>query len=191
MNDDLNNLTSEELGIFFPIAIVDYDPGWGKIFLLEKQNIFRITESGAILRIEHIGSTAIPGLCAKPTIDILLEISGTADCDLLVGNLKKIHYQHIPKPENPPPHLMLVKGYSKKGFNGQPFHIHVRYKGDWDEIVFRDYLISNPSVARSYGELKRSLAIMFKNDREKYTDSKSDFISGIVKKAREEPEKVS
>jgi GrpB-like predicted nucleotidyltransferase (UPF0157 family) len=190
MNDDLNDLTSEELGILFPIAIVDYDPGWGKIFLLEKQNFLRITQPGAILRIEHIGSTAIPGLCAKPTIDILLEISGTADCDLLVGNLRKIHYQHIPKPENPPPHLMLVKGYSKKGFNGQSFHIHVRYQGDWDEIVFRDYLISNPSVARSYGELKRSLAIMFKNDREKYTDSKSDFISGIVKKAREEHEKA-
>jgi GrpB-like predicted nucleotidyltransferase (UPF0157 family) len=81
---------------------------------------------------------------------------------------------------------MLAKGYSVKGFSGQAFHLHVRYSGDWDEIVFRNYLINNTEVAYEYGELKRKLSIEFMHDREKYTESKSDFISGITKTAREE-----
>ena len=79
---------------------------------------------------------------------------------------------------------MLAKGYSIKGFTGQAFHIHIRYSGDWDEIVFRNYLINSPDVAHEYGELKRKLSIEYRNDREKYTDSKGDFISGITKTAR-------
>jgi GrpB-like predicted nucleotidyltransferase (UPF0157 family) len=186
MTDNLNNLTTEELGKLFPIFVADYNPDWKRMFLLEKQKILKAAGQDIILRIEHIGSTAIPGLCAKPTIDILIEITGKTDCELLVSNLQRIQYQYISKPENPPPHMMLVKGYSEKGFSGQAFHIHARYSGDWDEIVFRDYLIGNPAVARKYGELKRRLSAEFKNDREKYTDSKTDFISDITKRAREE-----
>jgi GrpB-like predicted nucleotidyltransferase (UPF0157 family) len=184
MTYDLNELSTAELGHLFPIIITDYNPEWAKIYLLEKQNILRTSVPDIILRIEHIGSTAVPGLCAKPTIDILLEISDNADCKLLIENLQKIQYQYIPKPENPSPYIMLSKGYSIKGFTGQAFHIHVRYLGDWDEIVFRNYLINNPDTAHEYGELKRKLSVEYKNDREKYTDSKSDFISGIVKTAR-------
>jgi len=186
---NLNELSTGELGQLFPIIISDYNPEWAKIFLLEKQNILRTTEPGIIVRIEHIGSTAVPGLCAKPTIDILIEISDNTNCNLLVNNLQKIQYQYIPKPENPPPHIMLAKGYSIKGFTGQSFHIHVRYPGDWNEIVFRNYLINNPDIARGYGELKRRLSVEYVNDREKYTDSKSDFISGILKTARKELER--
>jgi GrpB-like predicted nucleotidyltransferase (UPF0157 family) len=184
MTYNLNELSTGELGQLFPIIISDYNSDWAKIFLLEKQNILSITEPGIILRIEHIGSTAVPGLCAKPTIDILIEISDNTDCNLLIDNLQKIQYQYIPRPDNPPPHIMLAKGYSIKGFTGQAFHIHIRYSGDWDEIVFRNYLINNPDVAHEYGELKRKLSIEYRNDREKYTDSKGDFISGITKTAR-------
>lgn len=185
MIDDLSKLTTEELGQLFPVIIEDYNPEWPEIYLLEKNNILNVIGPDGILSIEHIGSTAVPGLCAKPTIDILLKIPDTSDCDLLVSSLKKIQYHYISKPENPPPHMMLTKGYSKKGFSGQAFHIHVRYSGDWDEIVFRDYLISNPAVAHKYCELKRKLAIRYRNDRDKYTESKSDFISKVVRIARE------
>jgi GrpB-like predicted nucleotidyltransferase (UPF0157 family) len=81
---------------------------------------------------------------------------------------------------------MLAKGYSIKGFSGQAYHIHVRYSGNWDEIIFRNYLINNPEVAHEYCELKRKLSIEFFHDREKYTESKSDFIWRITKIAREE-----
>ena len=186
MTDDLNRLSTKELGKLFPVIIADYNPEWAKMYLHEKQIILETVKPGFILRIEHIGSTAIPGLCAKPTIDILLEIRKNRAPDLLVNDLKKIQYQYIPRPENPPPHIMLAKGYSDKGFSGQTYHIHVRYPGDWDEIVFRNYLIRNPEIAGKYGELKQVLSVKFRNDREKYTDGKSDFIASIMKIARNE-----
>jgi len=186
MTDDLNILSSEELGHLFPVVIIDYNPEWPGMYLLEKQIILSAAVSGSIVRIEHIGSTAVPGLCAKPTIDILVEISCGTDCGFFVTSLEKIQYRFIPKPENPPPHMMLAKGYSNKGLTGQPFHIHVRYPGIWDELIFRDYLIKYPDTARKYAELKRMLASVYPNDREKYTDSKSDFIISTTKKARED-----
>jgi GrpB-like predicted nucleotidyltransferase (UPF0157 family) len=184
MTDDLNKLTTEELGLLFPIIIVDYDPEWHKLYILEKRNILKAVGTGHILRIEHIGSTAVPGLCAKPTIDMLIEISGVTNCDTLIKDLENIHYQHIPKPESPPPHCMFAKGYSGSGITGQTYHLHLRYRGDHDELVFRDYLINNPDTAYEYSDLKRRLTEEFKNDREKYTAAKSDFICRIVAKAR-------
>jgi GrpB-like predicted nucleotidyltransferase (UPF0157 family) len=92
----------------------------------------------------------------------------------------------IPKPENPPPHMMFAKGYSEEGFAGQAFHIHARYKGDWDESRFRDYLISHPETAVEYAGLKLKLAELYPNDREKYTESKTEFIAKINALAKEE-----
>jgi GrpB-like predicted nucleotidyltransferase (UPF0157 family) len=82
--------------------------------------------------------------------------------------------------------MMFAKGYTANGFNGQAYHIHVRYSGDWDELYFRDYLILHPEVALEYGELKVRLSLEYKNDREGYTDKKSDFIKRITKVARKE-----
>jgi GrpB-like predicted nucleotidyltransferase (UPF0157 family) len=131
MPHDLNKLTAGELGKLFPIIIVDYNPEWERLYLDERKNIQDAIGIYNILRIEHIGSTAVPGLCAKPTIDILLEIAD-----------------------------------------------------DWDEIVFREYLIRNPGTARQYGDLKRQLSIKYRNDREMYTDHKGDFIKRITRIAR-------
>src|SRR5450759_4983784 len=93
---------------------------------------------------------------------------------------KQIGYQFIPKPENPPPHMMFAKGYSETGYTGQSYHLHIRYRGEWDELIFRDYLIRNPESAWEYGELKRRLSIVFINDREAYTNNKTDFIKEII-----------
>jgi GrpB-like predicted nucleotidyltransferase (UPF0157 family) len=191
MKKDLNRMTAEELGRLFPVAIVDYNQDWPKLYLKEKQKIINTVSAENISRIEHIGSTSVPGLSAKPTIDILLEIPDIINCNDLVQRLHKLDYHYIPKPENPPPHMMFAKGYSEKGLTGRTFHIHVRYPGDWDEIVFRDYLINNPDTALDYVNLKKRLSIEFKNDREKYTDSKTDFIKKVIQRARKkksEPE---
>jgi GrpB-like predicted nucleotidyltransferase (UPF0157 family) len=59
------------------------------------------------------------------------------------------------KPENPLPHMMFTKGYSKNGISGQIYHVHIRFPGDWDEIKFRDFLIRNPEVALVYADLKK------------------------------------
>jgi GrpB-like predicted nucleotidyltransferase (UPF0157 family) len=184
MTYDLNNLTVAELGQPFPIILTDYDPRWVELYQLEKQRIIATVDSSQILRIEHIGSTSVPGLFAKPTIDILIEIQDYTDLDLIKQDLKKIGFEFIPKPENPPPHMMFAKGYTQKEISGQKFHIHIRYTGDWDEILFRDYLKSNPETALDYADLKRALANKYKNDREKYTEYKTDFIKRIVQLAR-------
>lgn len=186
MKEDLNRLSVEALGKLFPIIIAEYDPEWKILFLSEKQIVKKAIGSDKILSIEHIGSTSVPGLCSKPTIDILVEIKDEADTVQLIENLKQIGYHFIPKPENPPPHMMFAKGYSESGYTGQSYHIHTRYRSEWDELIFRDYLIRNPEAAQEYAELKRRLSIVFINDREAYTNNKKDFIKEIIKKGREE-----
>ncbi len=143
MAKNLNQLTTDELGQLFPIINTDYNPDWPRIASMESKKIIKAVGKKFITRIEHIGSTAIPGLCAKPTIDFLLEILDITNCNLIIKHLQKINYHFIPKPENPPPHMMFAKGYSESGITGQTFHIHVRYPGDWDEIIFRDFLREN------------------------------------------------
>lgn len=184
MKDDLSKLSTKELGQLFPIFLVNYNQNWIKLYQLEKSNIIKAIGKQKIVRIEHIGSTAIPGLCAKPTIDILIELMDITNCDLQIENLKKIDYRYIPKPENPPPHCMLAKGYSISGITGQTYHIHLRSAGEWDEIIFRDFLNKNPDTARQYGDLKRRLAAEYKNDREQYTNGKGEFVNRIIKLAR-------
>jgi GrpB-like predicted nucleotidyltransferase (UPF0157 family) len=184
MTEDLNKLSASELGLLFPIIISDYNPDWSEMYLDERKRILLSDKKKNILRIEHIGSTSVPGLCAKPTIDILIELAHDTDCESFTKSLAKINYQLIPKPENPPPHIMLAKGYTNTGITGQTYHIHLRYTGDWDEIYFRDYLINNPVVALSYGNLKKELSIKYKNDREEYTSAKTEFIKQINQIAR-------
>jgi GrpB-like predicted nucleotidyltransferase (UPF0157 family) len=184
MGKELNQLTTDELGKLFPIIIIDYNPDWPGLASMESGYIIKAIGKEFVSRIEHIGSTAVPGLCAKPTIDLLLEIPDMTNCDSLIKQLRKIGYHFIPKPENPPPHMMFAKGYSESGITGQTFHIHIRYPGDWDEIVFRDYLVNNKKVTADYARLKMKLAAEFRNDREKYTDSKTAFIKRTTLIAR-------
>jgi len=81
---------------------------------------------------------------------------------------------------------MFMKGYTSHGFEGQAYHIHVRYPGDWDELYFRDYLKSHPETAEEYGNLKLELKTIYQYDRDAYTRAKSDFINEINKLARKE-----
>jgi GrpB-like predicted nucleotidyltransferase (UPF0157 family) len=185
MKMQLDQMTNEELGKLFPIIILESNPDWIKLFQLEKNVIEKVFGKNDIVRIEHIGSTAIPDLKSKPTIDILLEVPESLDNDIIINRLIKLKYQFIPKPENPAPHMMFVKGYTTTGFQGQAYHIHVRYNGDWDEIYFRDYLKQNPSIAKEYGELKMLLAREYGNDRDLYTDKKSDFVRRITEIAHQ------
>jgi GrpB-like predicted nucleotidyltransferase (UPF0157 family) len=184
MIKQLDILTTKELGQLFPITIVGYSAQWPLLFAEEKKGIERNFGADQIIRIEHIGSTAVPGLSAKPTIDILMEVIENIDDNLVISTLEKMGYHYIPKPENPAPHMMFVKGYTSEGFKGQTYHIHVRYPGDWDEPYFRDYLIQNPKLAREYLLLKYRLARKFKNDRDGYTESKTLFVKMISSMAR-------
>ena len=179
--NELHKMTLKELGKLFPIIILDYSDKWIELYQAERALIIDSFTKSEILSIEHIGSTAIPRLKAKPTIDILFQVSEQIDNQKLEDVFKSLGYQLTRQPDNPPPHMTFVKGYTNHGFKGQAYHVHIRYKGDWDEIRFRDFLLSNQEIAKEYETLKLQLADKYKNDREAYTDSKTDFIEKIIK----------
>ena len=184
----LENLTTEELGKLFPIKIVQYDKKWKDVFKTEAELIRKTLGQDIALRIEHFGSTAIEGLSAKPTIDILVEIPPLTD-ELkteVVEKMKDIGYHFIWRTDEKIPYMHFVKGYTIKGFKGNIFHIHMGDKTHslWDRICFRDYLRQNKKVAKEYESLKISLAEKFKFDREAYTNAKSEFVKRITEIAK-------
>ncbi|MEZ5071273.1 MAG: GrpB family protein [Bacteroidales bacterium] len=182
---DLGALNAEELGQLFPVVIETYSPKWPGHYAIEKNRILERIDDSDFVRIDHIGSTAVPGMKAKPTIDILLQVSNLAENRKLERVFRTLGYRLTPQPDNPPPHMTFVKGYTPHGFRGQAFHVHVRYEGDWDEIRFRDHLIHHPETARAYENLKIELAIRFRNNREAYTEAKSGFILGVMAISRQ------
>lgn len=181
---ELHKMTLEQLGQLFPIIIQNYSDKWSDFYQSESKLIIDSFSQSDIVRIDHIGSTAIPGLKAKPTIDILLQVSERIDIHKIEKVFKSLGYHINEHLDNPPPHLTFVKGYTKHGFKGQSYHVHIRYKGDWDEIRFRDYLINHKEIAKDYENIKLELADKYGNDREAYTDSKTDFIEKINKLTR-------
>jgi len=177
-------MSPEELGLLFPVVITEYNPGWPLLFKKEKESLEDGPGSGNIVSIEHIGSTAVPGLPAKPVIDILIEIDSSDDS--IKNYFRTLGYHFIHRPDNPPPHMMFVKGYTIQGYSGQAYHVHVRYRGDWNEIYFRDYLTRHTETAREYADLKYKLAKKYVNDREGYTRDKTKFVEYINALARSE-----
>ena len=179
-------MTNEELWALFPIILSEHRAEWTKFYEQEKDTIISALGIKNISRINHIGSTSVPGLIAKPTIDILLEIPTDADIPSLTAALISAGYICNTQPNNPAPHLMFMKGYTPQGFRGQAVHLHVRFPGDWDELYFRDYLRSHPETAKSYGKLKQNLQLRYEHDRDAYTEAKTDFIQEATRLARKE-----
>lgn len=186
MNNPLQEMTNEELWALFPIILSEYRAEWAKFYEQEKDTIISALGTNNMYRINHIGSTSVPGLIDKPTIDILLEIPTDADIPSLTAALISAGYICNTQPNNPAPHLMFMKGYTPQGFRGQAVHLHVRFPGDWDELYFRDYLRSHPETAKSYGKLKQNLQLRYEHDRDAYTEAKTDFIQEATRLARKE-----
>jgi GrpB-like predicted nucleotidyltransferase (UPF0157 family) len=185
MEKELNDMTAEELGKLFPVELCCYDPAWADLFEAEKNKITNAVGAIRIHGIHHIGSTAIPGIPAKPVIDILIEIQKNTDLNSLKASIQDLGYYFSPQPQKPAPHMMFMKGYSKSGYAGQAFHIHIRHPEDRDELFFRDYLIAHPDTARKYGNLKRRLQAEFEFDREGYTEAKTEFVRHYTRLAKE------
>lgn len=180
----LGEMSVHELGTLFPIIVSAYDPAWPARYTAEAALITEAHGPGTVVRLSHIGSTAVPGLLAKPTIDILLEVADDVDEERLVRSFAAIGYVHDLQPERPAPHLMFMKGYTPDGFSGQAFHVHVRFRGDWDEFYFRDYLADHPAEAERYAALKRRLQERHEFDREAYTEVKTAFVRAVTMRAR-------
>ena len=182
----ITEMSADERSLLFPIILSEYNPAWPEWFIEEKANLEKFI-GNAIFRFAHIGSTSVPGLLAKPTVDILIEIATDTDIEELKARLPYPEYIQMPdsdKADVPPLHLMFVKGYTNNGFAEKVFHIHVRYIGDWDEMYFCEYLAANPEVAGEYAVLKRKLKAQFEYGRDSYTAAKGEYIIAVTKQAR-------
>jgi GrpB-like predicted nucleotidyltransferase (UPF0157 family) len=171
----------------YPVILREYYPAWREWYEEEKNNLIRLIGTDSIARISHIGSTAVPGLTAKPTVDILLEINESTDIDKLIAAISSPEYICLKEADltipTPPPHLRFIKGYLPDGFAEKVYHIHVRYPNDWDELVFRDYLLAHPETATEYAALKYKLLKNYEHDRDGYTAAKGAFIREVIGKA--------
>jgi len=177
----------EQLSRIYPVILSEYNPAWPEWYAEEKINLERLIGEENIARINHYGSTSVPGLLAKPTIDILLEINTDTDIEKLKATLpfpEYIRMSDSDKADVPPLHLMFVKGYLSGGFAEKVYHIHVRYSDDWNELHFRDYLISHPETAAEYATLKQALFNDYEHNRDGYTAAKGNFIQAITSKAK-------
>lgn len=179
MGKRLSEMTLEELWQLFPIILTEHRDCWEQWYDEERDYLssFLPTEC----HIYHIGSTAIKGIWAKPIVDILVEIPCAEDIrkigDVLVG------HGYICMSENDT-RISLNKGYTDEGFAQKVFHIHVRFEGDRDEVIFRDYLNGNPEVAKEYEKLKLGLWKEYEHDRDGYTEAKTEFVKKVMEDAR-------
>jgi len=154
------------------IQVVDYDPSWPECFK-EESNLLRETLGDTAVAVHHIGSTAVPGLAAKPIIDILVEVTDLATLDARNPDMELIGYN--PKGEFGIP----GRRYFQKGGDNRTHQIHAFLAGDLNvsrHIAFRDYLRSNPGVAEEYGALKKRVAETCDDDIGKYCDGKDAFV---------------
>lgn len=186
MGKELSEMTLEELWELFPIILKEHNTAYKGWYEIEKQKLLSCIDRKDIKRINHIGSSAVEGLIAKPTVDILLEIDNKTDIEQLTSILTQNGWGLMSSQKNPYMQKSFCKGYTKEGFSEKVYHLHVRYYDNWNELYFRDYLTEHKEVAKEYGKLKLGLIEKYEHDRDGYTNAKSDFILKYTQKAKEE-----
>lgn len=178
MKNDLSNLSKKELWQLFPIELVSYNPSWENWFCSEKKKLtFFLPYKKSI---HHIGSSAVKTICSKPVVDILL-VCQKEDYNAI--STKLLQYDYILMSKSRFRHS-FNKGYTSQGYQSQVFHLHLRLSDDIDELYFKQLLVSDESIAKEYEKLKRSLAVKYKYNRDRYTLEKTDFIKKYTEKAK-------
>ena len=180
MGKILSDMTLEELWELFPIILKKHNKEWVGWYAEEEKRLVGILPSNDI-RINHIGSTAINNIWAKPIIDILVELPMSVPMESVKDVLIQNGYICMSEQAK---RKSFNRGYTSEGFVEKVFHLHLRYKGDNDELYFRDYLNENPLLAKQYEELKLSLWEKFEHDRDGYTSAKTSFIVEQTDKAK-------
>jgi GrpB-like predicted nucleotidyltransferase (UPF0157 family) len=160
------------------VRLVEYDARWPALFAAEQQRIR--DRCGALApRLEHVGGTSIPGMCAKPVLDIAAGRPRDASTEDFVAALEQAGYEH--RGERGVPGRQFFR-------RGQPraYHLHLVEEGGplWrDYLAFRDYLRAHAEAARQFADLKRVLAARFSRDREAYMNAKSSHVQEILRLA--------
>jgi GrpB-like predicted nucleotidyltransferase (UPF0157 family) len=167
------------------ITIDPYDPAWPARFDVEAVNIRRLLGALA-LRVEHVGSTAVPGLSAKPVVDIQVSVPSLEPMGYFIGRLSQIGYDHVPLGAFD----RVYPFFQKPADWPSTHHVHLCLIGSEQErrhLAFRDYLRNHPLVAAEYVTLKRQLASANLGDtiesQERYSLSKSEFVNSVLNRA--------
>lgn len=162
-----------------PVLIAPYDSLWPLEFEAEAARLERACDELPI-RLEHVGSTAVPGLAAKPIVDILAGVPSRALRAPYIAALVQLGYEHKGNFGIP------GRDYFRRG-SPRSHHVHMVSWSSafWrNHLLFRDYLRAHDDVAREYAALKRELAAAFVDDRRRYSDEKGPFIASVLRRAR-------
>jgi GrpB-like predicted nucleotidyltransferase (UPF0157 family) len=163
------------------ISVISYDPEWPNLFKFLGQRL-RPGLQHVANRIDHIGSTSISGMPAKPIIDIQVSVMTLEPMDQYRTILESLGF--VWRADNPD----LTKRYFRESPGNRRVHIHVRQSGTWGEqfaLLFRDYMRAHPQDAEQYAKLKYLLAEQYQKDRKGYVAAKAPFIWGVMQRATE------
>jgi GrpB-like predicted nucleotidyltransferase (UPF0157 family) len=163
------------------VVVVPYHAGWADLYAREAERLHvHLKEHGLELVLEHTGSTSVPGLSAKPIIDILGGWQDDADRPRLIAALEAAGYIHRGEQGIP------GREFFRRG-DPRQYHLHLTAVGSpfWnDHLAFRNFLRTNPEAREAYEALKLRLAELHPRDRESYIDGKASFVEGILRAAR-------
>jgi GrpB-like predicted nucleotidyltransferase (UPF0157 family) len=173
------------------VGISPYDSRWPDMFRREAEHLHSCIPAGLIRRIEHFGSTAVPGLAAKPIVDMLVQVTSLRAARTEIAPILKAQgYDYFWRPsfgDDIPPWYAFFIRRDHRGI--RTHHIHMvtgrrTFQAHWERLLFRDFLIAHPQIARAYERLKTELATAHPNDRVAYTKDKTAFIQRITAQAK-------
>lgn len=169
------------------VVIVEYNPCWALMFEEEAARVASVLSRDLVVRIDHIGSTAVPGLVAKPIIDLLVSVHSLIEAkQVAVSPLEELGYAYWF--DNPDlQRMFFVKGLPPNSPRTHHIHIVESVSIFLERLLFRDYLRENPDEALRYAQLKCHLAEQFPTDREAYTSGKAEYVQSVIQKVRQEP----
>ena len=166
------------------VKLTPYDPVWAALFAEEKQGIADVFGE-KLLGIEHIGSTAIPGMDAKPILDLMIAVASIDDYEDEGTILEKVGYTFGRDMREEHQHVLFVKGPDEN--RTHYLKLTTLDSQFWQEkLLFRDYLISHPERAEAYRQLKHQLLEQYAGERAEYTDGKADFVKKTLQLAQED-----
>ena len=166
-----------------PVVLVAYDPAWPACFEAERARLLQVFDP-VRTRIEHVGSTAVPGLAAKPIVDVLLGVERLEEVERRIPELEARGWEYVPRHEAVLPHRRFL---ARPRTRPRSHHLHAVELGTdfWnDHLRFRDHLRDHPEDARAYEALKRELAARHRDDRPAYTEAKTAFVEAILARGR-------
>jgi GrpB-like predicted nucleotidyltransferase (UPF0157 family) len=162
------------------VRIVDYDPAWPEIAAAEMARA-EAALGGQAVRIDHVGSTAVPGMAAKPIVDLQVSVAEIEPVERFARPLEEVGYLVAPDPDSPDFHF-----FGKPAERPRTFHLHVCAAGGDHEarhLALRDYLRARPEEALRYGEMKRGLVADRPGDRLAYIAGKADYVAALERRA--------